>query len=321
MGSINTIAVLEALVDDLEATLGAVDSAEAAGAVTDTDVAMAYIKQLVTAIIAVQAKTDNLPASPAPTETIALKTYDPGLQDTTDLEGATKNITATAKGGVADYSAALTLPDPDDAEIVVKRIAARLSFTVDSHGAGTDHVYCSVYVDDADGSEADHCLFDSIDSNAPETKLAAQDTLVGTKEVIFDLLKDGGAHTFYFFFWADHSDGAVISAVQLWEGVGTCSTSSFGKAILDIEHSGLASIGYYQTKQGSGNIVARLCRRTGEASAKMLASTMFLGADTDIQDTPIPPFLLAGHCYFQTNGSVATDLNYLESMSVVLRSE
>lgn len=76
------------------------------------------------------------------------------------------------------------------------------------------HLYCRVYVD---AQDADHRLFDE-DWNSTGAKLDAVDTLVGTKEPIFNLLKDGSAHTF--FFWVDQANDVVISLVQLWEAVG-----------------------------------------------------------------------------------------------------
>lgn len=47
------VADIEGYVDSLEDTIGAVDTATATGAVTDTDLMMAYVKQLVTAMLTV----------------------------------------------------------------------------------------------------------------------------------------------------------------------------------------------------------------------------------------------------------------------------
>ena len=53
------------------------------------------------------------------------------LQDTGDLEAATKTITEASKPATADYSASLTLLKPSDVRLVIKAIAARLQTTRD----------------------------------------------------------------------------------------------------------------------------------------------------------------------------------------------
>ncbi len=150
--------------------------------------------------------------------------YGPGLEDTGDLEGGTRTITATVEAagvGNADYSHSMALAKPVDPRLVVKRIAARLAVNIDTMTAG--HLHCRVYVDQQD---ADHRLFDS-DWDTTGEKLAADTVYADSKAVIFDLLRDGSSHTFYFFLWVD-SGNAVISRIQLWEGVGTSSTDSIG---------------------------------------------------------------------------------------------
>ena len=107
-------------------------------------------------------------------EKIETIVYSPSVKDSGDLESATKTITATAEASGsanADYNAVLTLPDPDDARLVVKRIAARLAVTIDSFDTATI-LYCRVYVD---AQDADHLLFDE-SWNSTGAKLAAEDT-------------------------------------------------------------------------------------------------------------------------------------------------
>lgn len=234
--------------------------------------------------------------------------YSPGVQDTGDLEAAAKTITATSEAtGVAnaDYSKALTLAKPDDARLVVKRIAARLAVTIDSFDTATI-LYCRVYVD---AQDADHLLFDT-SHNAASNKLAAEDTLVGTKEVIFNLLKDGSAHTFYFFFWVNQANNAVISLVQLWEGVGTKQTDYYSKSVLEIDHSGLASIHVYLNKVGTGATSGRF-RYRGHPFQYIKYLT---------NDNPIEIILLSNND-MSIGGTVATDLNYLSVIEMALRSE
>jgi hypothetical protein len=163
--------------------------------------------------------------------------YQPSLQNTGDLEAATKTITAASKGAAADYSANLTLPSPTDVRLAVLRIASRLSVTRDSGSSA--HLYCSVYVDSADGSDANKRLFNAVDIQAGN--LAAVTTHAANLATIFNLLKDGAAHTFYFFFWVD-SGNSVISLVQLWEYVGDNDTGYNFAPALKLTYSGLAQV-------------------------------------------------------------------------------
>jgi len=63
-------------------------------------------------------------------EVIEAISYQPGLQDSGDMEAGTRTITATAEAaGVnnADYRAVMSLAKPDDLRVTVLRIAARLA--------------------------------------------------------------------------------------------------------------------------------------------------------------------------------------------------
>jgi len=240
-------------------------------------------------------------------ERIETLLYNPNLQNTADLEAATKTITATAEAtGIvnADYSKALTLPAPSDARLEILRIAARLAVTIDSMTAGT--LNCRVYVDQQD---ANHRLFD-LNWNVAGAKLAAQDTLAGTMQTIFNLLKNGAAHTFYFFFWVD-AGNAVLSLVQLWEGVGSCNLTPV-YAYLQINHIGWLTIGNRFSREGSGTQSQRFVYDVLGQWRQFLTAAIENNMQTHIVN---PGMLLAG------GGSVATDLNYLRDMKVVLRSE
>ena len=146
-------------------------------------------------------------------EKIELIKYNPGFQDSGDLETGTKTITATSKQAAADYSKSLTLAKPSDTRIVVSIIVARDS-------GSSANLYCTVSVDSADGST--NKLFDAVDLQA-SAGLALTNVSSGA---IFNLLSDGAAHTFYFFFWVD-SGNSVISLVELWEGVGSNSNNIY----------------------------------------------------------------------------------------------
>jgi len=159
--------------------------------------------------------------------TYEMITYYPGIIDSTDLEAATKTITATAEAsgtGNADYSKALTLPIPTDARLVMSSIASRVSVTIDSDD-GTHDLRCRVYVDSQD---ANHLLFD-----LTYATIGNQLAVVGlTSGTLFNLLKDGAAHTFYFYFWTPGNHAPVISVVQAWYGSGGVKPSAWGTRVL-----------------------------------------------------------------------------------------
>ncbi len=249
-------------------------------------------------------------------EKIEFLSYTPGVEDTGDLEAGTKTITATSEAsgvGNADYSSAKTLAAPADARLVAKRIAARLSFTIDSFDTATI-LYCRVYVD---AQDADHLLFDT-SHNAASNKLAAEDTLTGTKEVIFDLLKDGAAHTFYFFFWVNQANNAVISVVQLWEGVGKAGTNAWdlSKIALELNFDGVFQISWAWSKVGTGAIDGGIYLE----GTTNWQSHQLRGAYNS-SEAANPQLLVKGATFFHIFSSVATDLTYLSSIILVLRSE
>jgi len=166
-------------------------------------------------------------AAPPVIETI---TYYPVRQDTGDLEAATKTITATAEAsGIAnkDYSSNKTLLAPPDARISIISLITRLSVTIDSDD-GTHDLRCRVYVD---AQDADHLLFD-LTYSTTGNQLAVQALTASTKPIIFNLLKNGFSHTFYFFFWSPGNHSPVISLVTLCESVGSNKTSGWGNKVL-----------------------------------------------------------------------------------------
>jgi hypothetical protein len=244
-------------------------------------------------------------------EKIETLTYGPGPQDSGDLEAGTKTITATAEAsgiGSADYSRVLTLAKPGDARITVKRIASRLAVTIDSMTAG--HLYCRVYVD---AQDADHRLFDEDWTNTG-AKLDAVDTHSGNKATIFDLLKDGSQHTFYFFFWVN-SGNSVISLVQLWEGVGTCATTTYAQAIMELNIEGLMTINMAIARQGTGTPGGRISAR-GDYNVYYVVFNSLLP-----EPTATPTTMLVKDPDVRYGGSVATDLVFLWRIGIILRSE
>lgn len=188
-------------------------------------------------------------------EKVEALTYSPNLQDSGDLEAGTKTITATSEAsglGNADYSKALTLANPDDARLVIKRMGTRLAVTIDSFDTAT-HLYCRVYVD---AQDADHRLFDE-DWDSTGAKLDATSIHSALKSTIFNLLKDGTEHTFYFFFWIDQANNAIISLVQLWECVGSGNVNDSSAIALEVVHTGFLSFAAKLGLQGTGTAKAR----------------------------------------------------------------
>jgi len=185
--------------------------------------------------------------------------YQPGLQDSGDLENDIRTITNTleATGLVnADYQVSLTIPKPEDVRLLIKRICARLEVTIDAIPAVNTALYCRVYVD---VQNTDHRLFD-LNWTSAGNKLTAVDTCSGERIDIFDLLRDGTAHTFYFFFWRTGAgDGISISTVRLWEGIGSHIVGA-GTPCLGIVHTGFLSGFIACGNVGSGNPILRLCQ-------------------------------------------------------------
>lgn len=245
-------------------------------------------------------------------EKIETLTYINTIQNTADLETGTHTIVPTARPVIANaqYSKSLTIAAPSDARLVVLRIAARLSVNIAGLGTAT-HVYCSVRVD---ADDADHELFLE-DWASIGAKLDAVDTTSAAKAVIFALLKDGAAHTFYFLFWADVASQATIDVVRLWEVVGSCSTANYPYSFCwGITHQGFLSLALLIFKEGTGIPGVLLSVNTTQGDPWVSAGS---GHYTRYGVTNY----LANNCALQTFGTVATDLNCLGILMINLRSE
>jgi len=248
-------------------------------------------------------------------ELIEYLDYFPAIQDTGDLEAATKTITATAEAsglGAADYNKALTLAKPPDARIIIKRVITRLAVTIDTITAPSTTLYCRVYVD---AQDADHKLFD-LNWNTTGNKLSVSELGSGT---IFDLLTDGAAHTFYFYFWVDANatGGITISVVQLWEGVGSATTQE----ILRVEHEGFLWFNYNSQRigTGTGRIVTRILKGDGTIAG--------WGGEINRVNIPNIPangtqlVLTKKGISFFADSTVATDLPAVIELYLILRGE
>ncbi|MFH0847582.1 MAG: hypothetical protein V1894_05990 [Chloroflexota bacterium] len=238
--------------------------------------------------------------------------YNPGLKTTGDLEAGTHTIVPTSRPAIggAQYSTQLTLPAPSDARFTVKRIACRLAVNITNLGTAT-HVLLSVRVDVDD---SDHELF-SEDWTSTGTKLTAVDTHATNKTTIFNLLKNGGAHTFYFLFWADAASQAQLDQVQLWEGVGSSDTGG-GSSCLELAHTGWLAISDYVGRQGTGTVSQ--CIFSSQNAFGQRLRTVSTATELAMGDNTA---LCFDKLILSVFGTVTTDLNYLDTFRAILRSE
>jgi hypothetical protein len=242
-------------------------------------------------------------------------TYAPGLQDTGDLESSTKTISATSEPGTADYTSSLTLPIPTDSRLQIVRIGTRSSIVSDSLNAGCTSLRCRIYVDTQD---ANHLLHDITIASATTT-LTTQDLLTGTKDTIYALLKDGNAHSFKFFFWVN-SGNAVISLVELFEGVGNTGASNT-TAILKLVFMGLVTAGFDLRRNGSaGSGGCGMYVDTNSSFGARLYGSYSSGLAGSGYQTNCAGIVMQGNLYL--NGYAATgDLVYINSFMCSIRSD
>jgi hypothetical protein len=246
--------------------------------------------------------------------------YAPQLQNSGDLEAATKTINAVAEAsgpGNADYAAAMTLPAPDDARLQVLRIGARLSVTIDSLNGGCAHCYCRVYVDVQD---ADHRLFD-LDFTSAANQLSAVTAHAANKAIIYTSLKDGSTHTFYFFFWVD-AGNAVLSLAQLWEGVGGNDGAYAYPVVLRLTHSGhcdMVIISHNVLAGASAGYISTYadCAFAGSYPLFLRQGTLGTSPITD----PIYGGVIVNNPGFGFHLAANTNLGYLYKAVFMLRSD
>lgn len=162
--------------------------------------------------------------------------YEPGPQESGDLEPATKTINVTSEQASPDYSATLTIPASPDARIVVLRTTICLNVTIDSWaGAGTTLNYnvkrggVSIATGGISGTGALQALFDVTTSCT-------------------------GAQALTVFFWVD-ADSCVLSAVELKASVGV---SQAEESVLRIDNAGVVTLVGAFTSTGEGSSTGQL---------------------------------------------------------------
>ena len=227
-------------------------------------------------------------------EKIETIVYNPGLQDSGDLEPGTKTITATSKPLVVDYTANLTTPNVPDTRVVVRRLCQRLNIHIDSFGGAQPATKLNYSI-----------VVNAIERATGEFNGVNADNLISwdVTEGQFNL---GSANTIEVFLWVDNGN-AVISVCQLWQGVGTCTTgwSSFP---FEVKHSGLAQVSTNFSRIGSGSVGCHLMSLgTSSAMSESLQG-----------DISSKISIVNGSFAIRLKGSVVTDLNYVSVFNLVL---
>lgn len=232
-------------------------------------------------------------------EKVEYLAYNPGLQDSGDLEAATRTITATSKQATPDYTASLTTLAPADSRISVKRLALRLQVTIDSFNAGAAQLNFSVEVNGAERITGSW--------TATGAQPAGADLVVGTQ------LNLGTANQFRVYLWVN-AGNAVVSLCQLWQAVGHYGDGATSLAEqLQVTHRGLAHLHtFYSPVVGSGAGTMRFVLKPDQIANSFTENDVTSGARL---------VLMAGTHNFGVHSTVATDLTYFRNFYILLRSE
>jgi hypothetical protein len=220
--------------------------------------------------------------------------YIPSLQDSGNLVTDTDVIAAASKQETANYSADLITSNSPDSRLKVRRLCQRLN----------------VHIDSFQGEPAATKLFYSIEVNGIE-RASGEFTAAGADNPIAWDLTDGQfnlgtANTIEVFLWVDRGT-AQISVVQLWQGVGTCTTG-WASFPLEVIHKGLAQVSANFSRVGIGNPGLHL---------------LPLGSSTSISESlqnDISSKLSITKDIFslRLKGTIATDLNFIQVLNFSL---
>ncbi|RJO62672.1 MAG: hypothetical protein C4542_02755 [Dehalococcoidia bacterium] len=229
-------------------------------------------------------------------ERVEVLAYTPDIQNSGDLEAATKTVTATAKPGAADYSASLTIPAPSDARWLVKRAGVRLQITVDSIPAG--HFYGSLYVNGVERKTFDL-------------------TGTGDKPVVQDLTEGqfniGTANSFGVYLWVDAGQ-AVVSLCQVWQAVGSTDTGFSFPFCLQLLHKGFAQWMIETNRIGTGTGDLRIGQ--GDGCRPSCYNTSF-----GVYSVLSPPTILSHDCGVSMRVNNVGDLGgFYNTIKTILRS-
>ncbi len=157
--------------------------------------------------------------------------YNPGLQDSGDLEPGTLSISGTSKPLIPTYSTTLTIPAPSDSRIVVTRIFSGFRAYITLVGTATQLNY-DLYIDGV-----------SVKSGAV---IVAGGGAYGAAfcDIITGDLTGAGLYELYL--WPD-ADSVNLTIINIYAGVGgipyqdNATDHEQGKPILSLDYSGFAS--------------------------------------------------------------------------------
>jgi len=232
--------------------------------------------------------------------------YRPCLQDSGDLEAATKTITAALKPVTPDYTVNLTTEAPPDSRLKVKRLGQRLLITIDSFG----------------GTPAATRLCYSVKVNGTE-RATGEFTSTGDKVKAWTLTEGqfnlGSANTLEVFLWVDQGS-AVVSACQLWQAVGTTGVGydhlAAGTALI-MAHNGVIVPQAVLRVVGTGTPNLVVCNKDVDMSDETIIKKvsgnymrLYFEGVTVVENE------LAMRVY----DSLDTDLAFVHSASFVVRS-
>jgi hypothetical protein len=249
------------------------------------------------------------PIHGGPAEKIETLTYAPGLKGGTDLEAATKTISATSEPASADYSSTHTITAPTDARISVLRVQLRLSVTIDSFGGG--------------GAVLNYRVKRGATSVSTGTLSTAGST--GQKLITFDITTAGlmtGAQVNNLYLWVD-TGTCVISEVTFWTAVGSCDSISMGSVLSVLTGPALVRLAGVVSRTGTGTYQLLIGNKTGGLSSEdqiyQLSglTSRALGSGADYATLFMVPNLLVLYLNAPT---VATDLCYVSTFGITIRS-
>lgn len=234
--------------------------------------------------------------------------YRPQLQDSGDLEAATKSITATAEPGAADYTSALTIAAPSDARLVVSNLGVRLAVTIDSFGGG--------------GTILNYRISRGGTSVATGTVSTGAST--GAKVVVGNVSSGTltGAATYTIFFWVD-AGSCVISVVQLYVAVGaTGATGGYGTTCLTLSHIGSVQIVGDPSCQGGGTMTLNLQDNSASQGQNIVYQSN-QNANPNLREQTRRTWTLASGTLLirVANATQATDLAYIDDIGLTLRTQ
>lgn len=226
-------------------------------------------------------------------------TYTPGIQESGNLETATKNISSLVEPGSPDYSTTMVVPTPDDNRLQVLRLAVRLQVTIDSWaGGGTILNY--------------HIKRNGISvGTGTLTNAGATGDLLIAHDITEPTGNLTGQSTYDIFLWVD-TGSCVISMAKVWAGVGTTDSSS-SVAILSISHTGVMFLTCFHYRgAGTGDHYGGISRSSTDINTGMYIFTSGNSWLTLLNT------LVVNRTYFLMWGSVPTDIHAIQEFTMMI---